>query len=308
MKRFIFSITIVLIPILFLEVGFRIFTKELTSAEDSFQLRVCEEILGEYDDDLFWRLKGVKPDFKTVSGKESLKIICLSDSVSIMNGDKDYPNILQVLLSKALPKENPIVFNGGVPGYTSFQGLKYFTNELLSYYPDVVIVCYGWNDHWQSSNKLSDKLQKSPKNKFIKNIIGSSRMLSHINALALKIKQRRYKRVGPEQFVRVSLEDYKYNLSEFIDICKNKNILIILMTAPYLDREGEWIPLHKEYNSIVRQVALKENVKIIDLVETFVDREDLFIEPKVDYVHYNWRGSQIVAQALADVISDLKLN
>jgi len=270
--------------------------------QDYFQFKVCGTLLGEYDESLFWRLKNLKPDFETESGKNSLKIMCLTDSVSVMYGGKGYPNILQDLLTNAIPRKNPIVFNGGVPGYTSFQGLKYFTNELLFYKPDIVTVCYGWNDHWQSGNKLPDKLQKSPKNTFIRNIISNSRILNLINSLAMKIAQSLYKGIGSEQFVRVPIEDYKYNLSKFADICKNKNILIIFMTSPYLDSSYSWIPMHRRYNSIVRHIAKEKNIPIIDFEEVFKKRKDLFIDPENDKCHYNWEGSKIVAQELADTI------
>lgn len=299
MKRFIFSMAVALIFILFLEVGFRIFGKESRSVEDYFRLQVCGELLGEYDDVLFWRLKDVKPDFGTESG---LKIMCLTDSVAVMYEGKGYPDILQELLSRVVPEKNPIVFNGSVPGYTSFQGLKYFTTELIAYEPDVVVVNYGWNDHWQSGNRLPDKLQNPEKIKFMRNIVKHSKIVGFIISSIMKKKQAQYEYIGPEEFVRVSAEDYKNNLLKFVEICKKENILLVLMTAPYLDGPEEWIPIHKKYNSIVRQIAINENVPIIDLVEVFVDREDLFIEPESDKCHYNWKGSQIIAEALADVI------
>ncbi len=267
---------------------------------DTFKLKVTGELLGEFDENLFWRLKDVKPNFKSESGKNHQKIMCLTDSVSVMYEGKGYPGILQNILLDYIPEKNAIVFNGGVPGYTSFQGLKYFTSELLSYRPDVVSVCYGWNDHWQAGNGLPDKFQRPRKN----SSRSRSKTLGFIRHLIFRIKQKQYSSVGPEKFRRVSITDYENNLREIIEICKENDIIIILMTAPYLDGPEDWIPTHKEYNEVVRRIAREEKIPVVDLVKTFRKREDLFLEPEIDKCHYNWEGSKIVAQALADTIRE----
>jgi len=55
--------------------------------------------------------------------------------------------------------------------------------------------------------------------------------------------------------MRVQPEDYKSNIIRFIELCRNNNIKVILMTAPYLDGGEDWIPVHIEYNNIVRNIA-----------------------------------------------------
>ncbi len=305
LKKILFSAVAALLCIFILEAVLSVAGYHPDSFKSHFRLNVCGELLGKYDENLFWRLEQDTDQYlETEFEKDNLKIMCLADSSSVMYKGKGYPDILQELLSGAIPQKNPIVFNGGVPGYTSFQGLKYFTGELLFYKPDIVSVCYGWNDHSQSGNKLSDKLQDpaSPKNIFVRNIINKSRILSFINSLVMKIRQYQYKRLGPDESVRVSIKDYRYNLLKFVEICKNEDVLIILMTAPYLDATEEWITIHKEYNSVVRQIAREKDIPIVDIVEIFKRRRDLFIDPDTDKSHYNWKGSQVIAKALADVI------
>ena len=41
---------------------------------------------------------------------------------------------------------------------------------------------------------------------------------------------------------------------------------------------------------------------LIDLVQHFKHRKDLFIEPGKDPCHYNWAGSREVALALRDIV------
>jgi len=79
-------------------------------------MKVCGELIGQFDEKLFWRLKDVTPQFNCKPKQQCLKIMCLTDSVSVMYHGKGYPEILQKMLSSRIPMENPIVFNGGYPG------------------------------------------------------------------------------------------------------------------------------------------------------------------------------------------------
>lgn len=181
--------------------------------------------------------------------------MCLTDSVSVMYEGRGYPDTLLQLLGKSIPEKKPAVFTGGVSGYTSFQGLKYFETELLDYKPDIVSVCYGWNDHWQSGNGGQDKLQKPIRFIIVTKLLSKSNILGFVYSKLLKVKQSRYHSVGPRETMRVQPEDYKSNIIRFIELCRNNNIKVILMTAPYLDGGEDWIPVHIEYNNIVRNIA-----------------------------------------------------
>ena len=292
-------VTIVL-SILVLESGLRLTGSFPESPFDTFRLQVCGEILGEYDEKLFWRLKGVIPDFKD----SQTRIICLTDSVSVMYEGKGYPDLLEPDLARRLPHLGAKVFNGGVPGYTSFQGLKYFTTELIAYRPDIVIVCYGWNDHWQSSNGLPDKMQKPLKSSIMVKL-SDLRIIRWLYATVMRKKQKHYRAVGPPHSMRVPIADYEYNIRKFVDICKKEGIKLILMTAPYLDGEYDFVNVHIKYNAVVRRIAAEKDIPLVDLVEQFKGRKDLFIDPDNDPVHYNWAGSKIVQDQLSKKIVEV---
>jgi len=269
--------------------------------QDTFQMKVCGELIGQFDEKLFWRRKGIKPKFNCKSKQQCLKIMCLTDSVSVMHKGKGYPEILQKMLSSRIPMKNHIVFNGGVPGYTSYQGLRYFKTELLAYHPDIIIVCYGWNDHWQSGNGLPDKLQRTREK--TSNIF--PRTIALINHLLLRIKQNNYSCVGPKESMRVSITDYEKNIREIIRIGQMARITIVLLTAPSLDGPQEWTATHQDYNRVVRKISKDKKLPIVDLVEEFHNREDLFIDPINDKCHYNWKGSEIIARKLFETILNI---
>ena len=266
---------------------------------DIIRLNVSGELLGEYDVQHFWRLKDVRPDF-TPGAK---KIVCLTDSVSVMYQGTGYPNLLAGYLKETFPGAGIEVFNGGGPGYTSFQGLKYFTQELLAYKPDLVVLCFGWNDHWQSNNGLPDKLQKSVGLSFLAKL-DFLRSVRLIYAMILKKGQAQYRKTEGNA-LRVGLMDYRLNLQSFADICRQNNIRLLLMTAPFYVLPEGLLQLHESYNDIVRDIARKDDLPLFDPIRDFAGKRELFLLPEEDPVHYNWEGSKIIAKALAAKIPGL---
>lgn len=267
-----------------------------------FSLNICGSLVGEYDEHLFWRLKGVRPPFDGGTEQNMLKVICLTDSVSVMYDGKGYPEILEDILRQHIASSSPKVFNAGVPGYTSHQGLRYLRDELLIYKPHIVTVCYGWNDHWQAAAGKPDAALKIPRNHFLRRALSRSKVFRCLYAQTMKRRQSRYSCVGPWYTMRVSLSDYKKNLEEIARLCRENNIMLILMTAPYLDCPQDWVPAHRAYNDVVRDIARENAITLVDPVEIFLERDDLFLDPSTDPVHYNWEGSRVIARGLAERI------
>jgi lysophospholipase L1-like esterase len=302
LKKILLFLIIFLLLIIIAEISLHLLGCKPSFMRDLLRFNVAGELLGEYDSALFWRLKGVEPSFPQEDNDGLVKIICLTDSVSVMYQGRGYPDILEEKLNNWFKSYEVAVFNAGVPGYTSFQGLKYFKNELIEYNPDFIIVCYGWNDHWRSANGLEDKQQEIKLNKFFKFLLNKSCIFSYLNKTVLELRKQGYDCVPENSNVRVSLKDYSDNLDKFINLAKEHNIGVILMTAPYLEKKQEWLKMHKQYNQQVRVVARKNDVTLVDLVEKFRRQKQLFLNPETDSCHYNWRGSKIIARALADKI------
>jgi lysophospholipase L1-like esterase len=58
---------------------------------------------------------------------------------------------------------------------------------------------------------------------------------------------------------------------------------------------------------VTREVADAAGCPYLDLQSRFADDPGLFLEPEVDQVHFNWKGSRIIADALAKTIVEQKL-
>lgn len=262
------------------------------------QLNVAGELLGEHDPYLFWRLRDVQPEYSN----GARRIMVLTDSVSVMYEGRGYPELLQERLTQRYPEEQLEVFNGGVPGYTSFQGVRYFQSELVEYRPELIIICYGWNDHWASNNGLPDKKQLTTGGSLLAplSFLHSVRLVS---SLARKQQQRDYDKQG--EVMRVALDDYRANLEKMIQLARARGIRMILMTAPYYRLNETVLARHQEYNRVVRDLADEYDLALYDPVVRFADRRELFIEPADDPVHYNWQGAAIIADALAPKVEAL---
>jgi lysophospholipase L1-like esterase len=300
-KKLAFALLTVIVLIALGEAGLRLAGIN-SSPLNQFRLGVCGELLARYDEDLFWREDPPhSPSFLERPRGRQLRIAVMADSVAVM-GHAPYPVQLQALLMRQMPEIPVNLFNASVPGYTSFQGLKYYTSLVLPHEPDLAIVAFGHNDHWQSGNGLTDQLQRPPVRGRLARVVGSSRLVGLLASLVLKHRQKSYHFWGPEESMRVPLKDYESNLQGFVEASRRQGVRLIFMAAAYLDTRQVWVAVHARYNAVVRQVAQRNGVPVIDLVDRLKHRPDLYLDPGHDRVHINEKGATIVARALADAI------
>ena len=63
--------------------------------------------------------------------------------------ERTYPAVLQRELTARLGEEQVITFNCGVPGYSSYQGLRMLQRYQPLLRPDFAVISYGWNEDRQ---------------------------------------------------------------------------------------------------------------------------------------------------------------
>lgn len=77
------------------------------------------------------------------------RILCIGDSTTFgwrVADDETYPAVLQRLLDARYGSRRYRVINAGVPGYTSYQGVRYLRERGLALRPAIVLFGYGFND------------------------------------------------------------------------------------------------------------------------------------------------------------------
>lgn len=288
----------------------------------------------EPDPDLLWKMR---PNYDFGEGFEplnrfgfrgpwvspakkngTLRVACLGDSVTFGRPEAGYPRIMAGLLEDRLDK--PVeVMNLGVPGYSSWQGKRLIRKILDQYHPDVVVVLFGWNDHWlakgfpDSDQVLGKKPDIAPPNP-----LARLRIYQLLNKIAAAATVRLEK---PPSVLRVAPPDYRANLAEIIEATQRAKARPVLATAPSAIPTGE-VPdflthlgfirepqelkaLHDEYNDIVREIARERSIELVDLDLIFKGRDvaSLYDSPGDDVIHPNAEGYRLMAESLAESIA-----
>lgn len=226
------------------------------------------------------------------------RVICMGDSVT-GQGIPPYSGHLNSKLADAPPSSGAWEsFNMAVHGYTSVQGLRLFELQARDLKPDLVVIMYGWNDHWlctlPDSNRMAREM--SPGRATLHRIL---RMKRFGQLLLSFSSQRKLVQKKNESGVRVPAQEYKQTLMQFVLEVRAVGAIPILMTSPRaatLSRAlvhrkqtpsvEEAIRAHDEYNDIVRTVAESTGTPLIDLARTLSDdgHAGLFSD---DGIHFN---------------------
>ena len=84
------------------------------------------------------------------SGERPVKIVCLGDSITgayyHSGGLRAYPELLELILRRTFPKAQLTVFNAGMSGETTVNGLARLERDVIGRQPDLVTVMFGMND------------------------------------------------------------------------------------------------------------------------------------------------------------------
>jgi lysophospholipase L1-like esterase len=231
-----------------------------------------------------------------------------------------YPSALELLLWGRTDRDVFEVIDGGVYGYNSLQGLRYYRAYLGSLDADVVTVMFGWNDH----GIVHGLEGREPRNAAVRMVAHASeqlatyRTLVGVATLALMGKDATPQGTVGAYQPRVTLEDFAYHLEELVHVARARGTHVVFLTEPYgpdyppqfqkvgmslwaldkLDSYATLIDLHGHYNDQMRAVAARLGVPLVDVDAEFnrLDKSKLF-DPR-DYVHPNETGHALIADLL----------
>jgi lysophospholipase L1-like esterase len=258
------------------------------------------------DRDLFWSEAArpassplqagivIRGDPAPVKGSK-YRILCLGDSCTrLAAGGPPYA----ALLTGKLGPDRVEVFNASLPGYSSHQGLTWLRQELLAWEPDLLIVYFGWNDHWRSRG-LTDKQYAG---------VMAGRRLRLWQLL------KSHHESPP---LRVPLRDFKANLEAIADLIAADRGQVLFVTAPshvtsqnearrlesgYILPGDDTQAIHAEYQQVVRSLQKAPCSCVYDAASVFtaVEAPDLLL--KEDGIHLTDLGHDVLAATLADFI------
>jgi lysophospholipase L1-like esterase len=260
------------------------------------------------------------PVFKKEKPSGKLRIVCMGDSGTMgwrVKDDETYCSLLPGLIMEKDGIEAETI-NAGVFGYTSHQGLNQLRKRILALRPDIITICYNWNDHAgaiQMFGPAGTSIQKPDRDLPANKRIGALVALSHLrifqfleNAI-LKAESYSARDVEDEntqldsKIRRVPPEHYKENLRTMIQVARANNITPILLTQAFNPKEGPRRRVHREiqneYNEMVIEVAKKENGLYVDPRPSLEMDAALF----TSNTHPSVRGHKKIARLLANAIA-----
>lgn len=264
------------------------------------------------DDDVFWVTKDYPEKLERLR-RERPSVIFMGDSCTHFGTYDRELDRLVTQRSMAQGSGSALRYgNLGVPGWTSYQGLRQMERDVVGLAPEVVTIYYGWNDHWIGFG-LEDKNIRR-----IKRIFSSGWSGLRLVQLATRALVAAGTR-ETEWPNRVSLEDYRSNLREMTTLASAAGIRPLLLTAPTSIREGaepdylagRWleelsdlVPLHRSYVEVVRQVASEEGAPLCDLDRRFAElpRPEIEASFMADGIHLTEEGSRRVAEFLYECL------
>lgn len=271
----------------------------------------------------------VGPDFNEKKSPGTYRIVTLGDSCTF-GGDWDmsYAVFLQKLLNASGQRYE--VINAGVEGYNSEYALGRLKDDVLKYDPDLVTIYIGWNDLMKNSpSNMSPAGQVT----WFGMALNSSYLykgLSKVVFFQLRPMLMTPALTGDESEYHVFDEfipaTYEQNVSAMINLLRERNIRVLLMTRPTVLRRGitaeniqaehvffpffpdaysvpRLLSLHGAYNKSILRLAAQYDVPVVDLDDIFnrKDKPALFW----DTMHPSKPGHELIASVLAPRIQNL---
>ena len=257
--------------------------------------------------DLFWTLPArLDPADQAIAAIHPLRavppkggrkrLIVLGDSCSRIS-QRMLPYSGQ--LAGRLAGEGWEVYNASVPGYTTHQGLAWLRLQLLDLQPDLVVVYFGWNDHWRATG-MTDRSY------------AASQSPGNLRLLGL------FRKRPAQPPLRVPPDDYRENLQRIVAAIRDTGARVVLVAAPWrLSAEARQrlvqtryiLPgedpeaLHRQYLGIVAEFAGEPGVALLaaDRLFAALGRDAPLLMR--DGIHPTDEGHAVLAAALARLIT-----
>jgi lysophospholipase L1-like esterase len=280
------------------------------------------------DERLFWKLRSSDPNVNSFGfpGKEIVtpkpdhryRVLFLGDSCT----KQGYPDIVELLLNggndTTARRFESITL--AISGYSSYQGRVLAELYGERFEPDVAVVYFGWNDHWQAHQAIDSQRvapdSRSPRARRLA-FFQRSRLVQELRSLSASLGGAK-ELIGE---VRVPRVQYRENLLTIQRIFERQNVPVVFITAPtshyrlgvpdYLvnqnfvaDKQSS-VTMHRSYNQIVREVAGATGSYLLDLERDFDAREDLDAIFTLDGIHFTQAGLALVAKRVSDLLGEV---
>jgi lysophospholipase L1-like esterase len=213
-----------------------------------------------------------------------------------------YPELLERRLRAANPGRMVEVVNVATPGYSSQQGLVQLRRLGEALAPDLVTLCFGWNDVSMRERPDRETMPMGPVATAARRVVGSSQLLLRAALLWRRVSPRGSRGSAAAFSVpRVSQDDYVANVLECARVARERGARVVVLAplyggSPRPDTIQERIGA---YRSALRAATRAAGLPFFEAREFteagFPENRRLFpVEP----IHPGELGHEVYAQAL----------
>jgi lysophospholipase L1-like esterase len=254
------------------------------------------------DPDLFWVTRDYREKLRTAR-RTRPAIIFLGDSCTEFG---TYPARTLTLL--AASHGSPITgLHLAAGGWSSEQGLAQLERDVIPLHPKIVVIYYGWNDHWMALGPTDAVLRAAQRELWLSDH-------SRVAQLALEARVGLSMR-NAERPNRVPPDRYRHNLEQMATLSRMAGIIPVFVTAPsnyvaghepeyllrrHVRRLADVIPLHQQYVQLTRESAHDHGGILCDAAAEFATlpgSHDRYF--KADAIHFTPDGDQELARIVS---------
>jgi lysophospholipase L1-like esterase len=274
----------------------------------------------ELDQELFWKLPsdgalvnswgffGPEPAIPKPSATR--RIVFLGDSCSQQGYPQAWPELATARLAQRVRVDE---VNLALSGYSTHQGRVLAERHLAELAPDLVVVYFGWNDHWLAHGAVDHEKRTAIRLEWLRR---RSRLLQWVRSVTSP------RAVPPLDVARVPPQRFEDNLRAIAAAARAAGARVVFVTAPsthdlglpaYLVERGfaasaaAALELHRDYAARVRTSAGDLGVDLFDLaaaMERAPERRAWFLE---DGIHFTELGRHAVAELFVARVAELGL-
>ena len=274
------------------------------------------------DADLLWRLPAGTPGVNAFGFRGTditmpkppgvCRVLYLGDSVEAQG----YPPRVAARLHALDPTRCVDTANLSLGGYSSYHGRVLTDKFGVSLDPDVVVVSYGWNDHWRAYGARDATLGRTRDtwwSRALEPVVRHSALLYTLRSA------RSVARIRPGH-LRVPLDEYVDNLRHIGRTFASRGIPVVFLTAPtthdlyvpaylveqgYADDTAAVRMLHRQYGDALRDGVARHGWMLLDLETALADRPDRHALFLYDGIHFTERGLDVVADHVSALLVEI---